>query len=131
MLTRTVYARKCTAVHPESTRGEVTRIRYPVTRITYLENFLCQTNKPSVLFKRFLPSTFSAGESAILGYSKHNLMVELYINRIKSFQKNNILAFIFGYFYLLFFCPGQKKVDPYFRENESSEASGMTDPFSS
>ena len=52
-------------------------------------------------------------------------MVELYINRIKSFQKNNILVFIFGYFYLPFFCPGQKKVDPYFRENESSEASGI------
>jgi hypothetical protein len=40
----------------ESTSREVTRIKYPVTRSTYLENFLCQTNKPSVLLKSFVPS---------------------------------------------------------------------------
>ena len=39
MLTRIQYARKCEVVHLESTRGEVTRIRYPVTRITYLKTF--------------------------------------------------------------------------------------------
>ena len=55
MLTRTIH----TIVLFESTSGEVTRIRYPVTRITYLENFLCQTNKLSVLLKSFLPCTLS------------------------------------------------------------------------
>ena len=48
----------------ESTSGEVTRIRYPVTRSTYLENFPCQTNKPSVLLKSFGPFTLSVGDSA-------------------------------------------------------------------
>jgi hypothetical protein len=38
MLTLKVCA-EMYAVHPESTRGEVTRIRYPVTRITYLKTF--------------------------------------------------------------------------------------------
>ena len=55
-------------------------------------------------------------------------MTSSYINRIKSFhflKINNILAFILGIFYLPFFPPGGKKVDPYFRENESSEASGI------
>ena len=46
MLTRTAYARKCTAVHPESKftggdmRGNSNQVlEYPVTRITYLEKF--------------------------------------------------------------------------------------------
>ena len=51
MLTRTVCA-KVYAVHPESTRGEVTRIRYLVTRITYLNS----------LNVSYLPH-FSAGEN--------------------------------------------------------------------
>jgi hypothetical protein len=33
------------------------------------------------------------------------------------------MGFYIWNFYNLFFCPGQKKADPYFRENESSEAS--------
>jgi hypothetical protein len=35
----------------------------------------------------------------------------------------NILAFIFGIF-TSFFASGREKMNPYFRENESSEASG-------
>jgi hypothetical protein len=38
---------------PDDEPTKVTRIRYPVTRITYFENFLRQTNKSSVVFKRF------------------------------------------------------------------------------
>jgi hypothetical protein len=58
MLTRK-YMRESVRLYcnPESTRVEVDRISYPVTRIMYLENSLCQTNKLSVLFSRFLPST--------------------------------------------------------------------------
>ena len=55
MLTRTVH----TIALSESTPGEVTRIRYPVTRITCLENFMYQTNKPSALLKSFVPFTLS------------------------------------------------------------------------
>ena len=43
----------------ESTPGEVTQTRYPVTRIEYLEKFLCRTNKPIVLLKSLLPFTLS------------------------------------------------------------------------
>ena len=60
MLTRTVCAKVCGCTPGEymyTLRGNSNQVlEYPVTRTTYLENFLCQTNKPSVLLKSFVPS---------------------------------------------------------------------------
>ena len=70
MLTRTIH----TIVLFESTSGEVTRIRYPVTRITYLENFLCQTSKPSVLLKSFLHFALSCRRQCRSLYSNYMKM---------------------------------------------------------
>jgi hypothetical protein len=62
MLTHKVCA-EVDAVHRESTRGEVARIRYPVTRITYLKTFCVKRiNLVYSLNVAYLPH-FSTGEN--------------------------------------------------------------------
>ena len=95
MLTRTVYLRKCTAVHLESTPGEVTRIRYPVDRITYLENFLCQTNKPSVLFEISYLLLFPSGDNSV---PHTQINTNYHINRKKMFHFKTYRLFMFWFF---------------------------------
>jgi hypothetical protein len=117
MLTRKVCT-KVYAVHPEITRGEVPRIRYPVTWITYLKTFCVKRiNLVHSLNVSYLPY-FSAGEIVdpriLIIYESNKIFLLL----------RTILAFIFGIFTLLFYRQAVKKVIPYFRENESSEASG-------
>jgi hypothetical protein len=122
MLTRKVCA-EVYAVHPESTRGEVTRTRYPVARITYLKTFCVKRiNLDYSLTVSYLPH-FSAGEIV----DPRILNPELIIyasNKIFLLLKKYIGLYIWN-FYLLIFPHGGKKMNPYFRENESSEASGM------
>jgi hypothetical protein len=81
MLTRIVH----TIVLSESTSGEVIGIRYPVARIRYLGNFLCQTNKPSVLLKRSLPFTLPAGDN-VDPYTQINIITSADVSHL------NILA---------------------------------------
>ena len=103
MLTRTVYLRKCTAVHPESTPREVTRIRYPIDRITYLENFLCQTNKPSVLFEISYLLLFPSGDNSV----RHTqINTNYHIHRKKTFHFKTYRLFMFGIFTSVQIPPG-------------------------
>jgi hypothetical protein len=89
------------------------------------ENFLRQTNKPSILFKTFLTFHILVPEKMwTLGYLNQNLMI-YESSKVFFYFRINILAFIFGIFYLPFLSPRGKIVDPFFRENELSEASGM------
>ena len=64
------------------------------------ENFLRQTNKPSTLFKRFLPSTVPE-KMWTLGYLMQNLII--YESNKVFLLLNNILAFIFEIFTSLFY----------------------------
>ena len=58
-----------------------------------------------------------------LEYLYQNLMI-YESNKVFLLLKIYIGFYIWN-FYIPFFPPGVKKVDPYFRENESSEASGL------
>ena len=80
---------------PESTPGEVTRIRYPVDRTTYLENFLCQTNKPSVLFEISYLLLFPSGDNSV---PHTQINTNYHINRKKTFHFKTYRLFMFGIF---------------------------------
>jgi hypothetical protein len=59
-----------------------------------------------------------------LGHLTQNLII--YESNTVFLLLKIYIGFYIRNFYIPFFPPGVKKVDPYFRENESSEASGST-----